>query len=261
MSRGAGGRVAHSQPPLPHTPRPRRDTFRWVLTLPTVIQATDVVREFVLPAETVRAVDGVSLSVRPGEFLCLHGASGSGKSTLLNLLAGLTTPDAGTIEIAGRPVSSASVQERADLRLSTVGVVFQHDNLIEEFTAAENVSFPLELRADVPRSSITEESHRWLDAVGMGAFESRFPAELSGGQQQRVGIARALVGGRRVLIADEPTGALDSGNSRDLFELLRELTDTGVAIVLSSHDPMALEYATRSLELLDGRVVGADVHV
>ncbi len=218
-----------------------------------VVTADRVTRIFRSPAETVRAVDGVSLTVHEGEFLCIHGASGSGKSTLLNLIAGLDEAESGTVVIDGQEVSGQSAGARASLRLSTVGVVFQHDNLIEEFTAAENVAFPLELRGRSTRAEIDDQAQEWLGRVGMGGFARRFPAELSGGQQQRVGIARALIGHRRVLVADEPTGSLDSANSRALYGLIRELSDQGTTAVMTSHDPVAREYCTRAIGMTDGQ--------
>lgn len=219
-----------------------------------VIRVNRLTRIYQTPAETVRAVDDVSFTARTGEFVCLHGTSGSGKSTLLNLMAGLDQSDEGSVTVDGVVVSTSSPSERARLRLTTVGVVFQHDNLIEEFTALENVMFPLELRGGIDRVAACKQALSWLDRVGMAKFATRIPAELSGGQQQRVGIARALVGDRKVLVADEPTGALDTSNSKALFTLIRDLCVDGVTAVVTSHDPMARSYASRSLEMSDGRL-------
>jgi len=220
-----------------------------------VVEMTGVSRPFRSSAETVRAVDDVSFSARTGEFICLFGASGSGKSTLLNLIAGLDRPTSGQIHVAGEDVTSASTGELASLRLRHVGVVFQHDNLIEELTVSENVSFPLDLRGDLSPQDRAVEVEMWLERVGMSEFGNRFPRELSGGQQQRVGVARALVGDRDVLVADEPTGALDSGNSAALFDLLSGLSEQGQTVILSSHDASARDSASRVLEMVDGRLV------
>lgn len=213
-------------------------------------------RHFVTDVETVRAVDDVSFAARRGDFVCIFGASGSGKSTLLNLISGLDRSDAGTICVNGGDISRATTDELADLRLRNIGVVFQHDNLIEELTVGENVSLPLDLRGDMSVSDRAAQVAAWLERVGMAGYEGRFPRELSGGQQQRVGVARALVGDRDLLIADEPTGSLDSANSSALFQLLRSLTDDGKTVILSSHDAEARSWATRVIEMVDGRLVG-----
>lgn len=223
---------------------------------PAVIELDGVSRHFDTGAETIRAVDEVTFSAGAGEFVCLFGASGSGKSTLLKLIAGLDAADRGTIKVGDYDVSASTRDARARMRLSTVGVIFQQDNLIEEFTVAENVAFPLELMGGLTRSQITAESESWLERVGMQGFARRFPRELSGGQQQRVGVARALVGERRVLIADEPTGALDSTNSAILFELLHELSRAGKTVLLSSHDKAARSWGSRIVEMVDGRLLG-----
>lgn len=208
-------------------------------------------RVFITPAERIRAVDGVTLDVSPGEFVCIHGASGSGKSTLLGLLAGLDSPDSGSIIVDGTDLSGLTESQRAGWRLTRIGVVFQHDNLIEEFTAAENVAFPLELRGRT-QAEIDSEVEQMLAQVGLDGMADRWPQELSGGQQQRVGIARALAGGRGLLIADEPTAALDSTNSEALFALFKELSAQGVTVILASHDPLAHRFASRVVEMVDG---------
>lgn len=220
-----------------------------------MIEVSGVSRAFVTPSETVRAVNDVSFTARAGEVVCLFGPSGSGKSTLLALIAGLDVPDAGTITVAGQSVHDLDEQGRARLRRDTVGVVFQHDHLIDEFTALENVCLPLELRGGRPGSpAVVEQAQYWLERVGLAGLDGRRPDELSGGQQQRVGIARALVGGRRILVADEPTGALDSTNSAALYALVRELAADGVTVLVSSHDHQARDLADQTLELIDGRL-------
>jgi putative ABC transport system ATP-binding protein len=203
--------------------------------------------------ETVRAVDDVSLTAHSGDFVLITGASGSGKSTLLSLLSGIREPDHGSVQVDGQQLAGLSNEARSRIRLRSIGVVFQDDNLIQEFTAAENVSFPLELMGW--SSGISAEVGHWLERVDLSGLEDRLPAELSGGQRQRVGIARALVGSRSVLMADEPTGALDTANSLSLYRLLRDLADEGATVVMASHDPAAREYATRHLAMMDGRVL------
>lgn len=203
--------------------------------------------------DVVRACDGVTLSVNAGELCLVRGPSGSGKSTMLLACAGLVAADEGTIMVNGRAVSGASEKERAAVRLDHIGVVFQDFLLVEEFCAMDNVLLPLEARGLSDREA-RREAGRWLDAVGLGALTDRMPDQLSGGQRQRVGIARALAGGRRVVLADEPTGALDSVSSKEVFSLLARLADDGVAVVLASHDPQAAEVADRTFVMTDGRL-------
>lgn len=213
----------------------------------------DISRSFTSAAETVRAVRNVSLSADQGEFVCVFGASGSGKSTLVNLIAGLDTADAGRILVGQADLGLLGESGRARLRLDTVGVVFQDHNLIDEFTALENIALPLEALG-VGRGSALRQASEQLERVGLGGLGDRLPSRMSGGQRQRVGIARALVGERRVLLADEPTGALDSRNSRELFELVRELCDQGTLAVVCTHDQGCQDLADTVYEMADGRL-------
>ncbi|MEV8373995.1 ABC transporter ATP-binding protein [Kribbella sp. NPDC056861] len=204
--------------------------------------------------ERIVAVDDVSLSVAAGEFVCVYGASGSGKTTLLNLMSGIDVPDSGSVLFGDLTLSELSEQGRADARLNGIAVVFQTNNLLDEFTAHENVALPLLVRG-WSRSDADQASARALKAMELGALGDRLPGELSGGQHQRVGIARALAAGHRLLIADEPTGALDSSNSRELFVRLRQLCDDeGTAVVVATHDPLAREFATVVHHMVDGAV-------
>lgn len=220
-----------------------------------MIAIRDVVRRFPVASETIVAVDGVNVDVTEGDFVCLYGASGSGKSTLLSLIAGLDVPDGGEIKVDGKSLAGLSENHRADLRLTSVGIVFQENNLIAEFTAGENVFLPL-LARGYPRATAAQEAHDMLELVGIGDLFSRLPNTMSGGQRQRVGIARALAGGRRILLADEPTGALDSTNSRSLFAEIRRLcAEHRATAVVATHDPLAREYATTVWTMRDGRLV------
>ncbi|WP_433062787.1 ABC transporter ATP-binding protein [Dactylosporangium sp. CS-033363] len=221
-----------------------------------LLDVAGVSRRFVLPAETIWAVREASLTAYPGEFIAVFGASGSGMSTLLNLIAGLDAPDEGRILVGPVEVGRLDEAGRARLRLATVGVVFQDHNLIEEFTALENVALPLEVLG-TPRAEAARLAEVELRRVGLAGMGSRTADQFSGGQRQRIGIARALVGDRRILLADEPTGALDSKNSRALFELLRALCDQGALVVVCSHDLMTHEFADRVFEMVDGRLVAA----
>ena len=219
-----------------------------------LVRVDRVSRVFGEGLNRVVAVDDASFSFGAGELVCLFGASGSGKSTLLNLVAGLDVPDTGELAVDGFVVSSMSENERADLRLRRVGVIFQDDNLVHELSALENVTLPL-LASGVRAREARRTGMAELERVGVGDLAARHPDQMSGGQRQRVGIARGLVGGRNILVADEPTGALDSTNSVELFRLLRELCDESAAAVLvATHDPLASRYATRELTVRDGRV-------
>jgi putative ABC transport system ATP-binding protein len=219
-----------------------------------MIELNDVSVAFDDAGETVRAVDHVTFHARPNEFVLISGASGSGKSTLLNAISGLQPIDGGQCITAGVDVSAADDRALAKLRLEHVGVVFQDNNLIREFNASENVQVSLRARG-YSRGEAARESIAVLERVGLAGLERRTPTRLSGGQRQRVGIARAVVGGRSVLVADEPTGALDTANSRAIFALLRGLADVGVCVVVASHDPAAAAFADRTLLMRDGDLV------
>jgi ABC-type lipoprotein export system ATPase subunit len=202
-------------------------------------------------ADVVRAVDEVTLTAQPGELVVIKGASGSGKSTLLNVIAGLQPLDEGSAIVAGVDLSSADEEERALLRLEHVGVVFQDNNLIRELSAQENVELPLRARGWVGAAAGVE-AVTTLELVGLDELAHRRPGKLSGGQRQRVGIARALVGGRSVLVADEPTGSLDSQNSHAVFALLQGLARRNVCVIVASHDGGIDSYADRIMHMTDG---------
>ncbi|MFJ1752733.1 ABC transporter ATP-binding protein [Kitasatospora sp. NPDC088134] len=220
------------------------------------VEASEVSRVYRSGTEEVRAVDGVSLTVRPGELAVLVGASGSGKSTLLNLVGGLDRPDAGRLTVLGTDLTAASERDLARMRLTRVGFVFQDFNLLRDLTLAENVSLPLE-GADVPRRTARAAAEEALRRVGLGGLGGRFPAEVSGGQQQRTAIARAVVGDRELVLADEPTGALDTATGREIMELLARLAADGSTVLLSTHNPANLAYASQVVTLRDGRRVDA----
>ena len=204
----------------------------------------------------VTALADVNLEVSDGEFLSIMGPSGSGKSTLLNLLAGLDTPDNGRVVLGGRNLAQLSDNARSDLRLREIGFVFQSFNLFPTFTVEENIAWPLEFLG----LSWREARRRAAGAMGQVGLEpkvrGRRPAELSGGEQQRVGIARALATEPRLLLADEPTGNLDSRTGQTILDLLRELNVEGqLTIVLVTHSTFAADYAHRIVEMRDGRFV------
>lgn len=233
---------------------------RWLFLTgmdPTPSQALEVrsVRKTYGEGEAqVVAVDGVSLTVGAGEFVALMGASGCGKSTLLHVVAGLLEGAEGEVEVFGQQMVGRSERERTALRLKDVGVVFQDHLLVPELTAVENVELPL-VMAGTPRAQAREQAVAMLARVGLEGLEDRVPDRMSGGQRQRVGIARAMVGGRRVLLADEPTGNLDTDSSRAVVGLVRQLCADGVAALVVTHDPRVAGAADRVLHMEDGRFV------
>ncbi|MGW0478745.1 ABC transporter ATP-binding protein [Nonomuraea sp. NPDC003214] len=202
----------------------------------------------------VHALKGVSLDVARGELVAVMGPSGSGKSTLLNVAGGLDRPTSGSVVIEG--VDLAAVKDLAALRRRSVGYVFQDLNLIPSLTAAENVMLPRELDG-VAAGRAREEAQAALEEVGAGQVADRFPEELSGGQRQRVAIARALAGERRLLLADEPTGALDTATGDGILRLLRERCDAGAAVLLVTHEPRYAAWADRVVYLRDGAIADA----
>lgn len=204
-------------------------------------------------SEEVTALEGVSAIFDHGEFIAVMGASGSGKTSLLNVLAGLEVPDCGQVHIAGHELTGLDDDARSDLRLDNIGLVFQDDNLLPMLTARENVALPLRARG-WSAGSAAHEVDAWLDRVGLAGLETRRPAQMSGGQRQRVGLARAVAGGRDILLADEPTGALDSATTREVFSLLRGFAGDGVCVVVVSHDPVVRDYATSTWTMIDGHL-------
>ena len=221
-----------------------------------VLRLEGVSRDHRQGHQVVHALRAVDLEVAAGELVAVMGPSGSGKTTLLHLAGGLDVPDRGRVVVDGEDLASLSVAERARLRRRRLGYVFQQLNLVPSLTAAENVALPRELDG-TGRRRARAEAVDLLSAVGLDGLADRFPDDLSGGQQQRVAIARAVVGERRLLLADEPTGALDSETGEQVMRLLRERCDTGVAGLLVTHEARHAAWADRVVWLRDGRVVDA----
>ena len=203
---------------------------------------------------SVAALRQVSLTVRAGEFVAVMGPSGSGKSSLLAVAGGLDQPAAGEVFVSGTPMSRLSLAQRARLRRRVVGYVFQDFNLVPTLSAAENVALPLELDGTRPAEARTRAEEA-LEKVGIGELAGRFMDQLSGGQQQRVAIARAIVGSRSLVLADEPTGALDSVTGEEIMGVLRDLADDGAGVVLVTHEARHAGWADRVVFLRDGRIV------
>lgn len=221
---------------------------------PVAIQIQDLRRNFLMGRELVRALDGVSLEIRRGEMLGISGSSGSGKSTLMYLLGGLDRPTAGRIVVEGQDISTFDEDGLATYRREKIGFIFQMFNLVSSLTALENVEFPL-LFSRVPPGERKQLARELLDLVGLAGRMDHRPTELSGGQQQRVAVARALVNDPQILLADEPTGNLDSHSGGEVMELISELNAQGRTVVVVSHDPQVVAYTHRSIRLHDGKIV------
>ena len=225
-----------------------------------VLRLTAVTRIHGSGEAAVRALDGVDVSISAGELVAVMGPSGSGKSTLLHLAGGLDRPTAGEVTVEGTVLGGLSVKALARMRRRSIGYVFQDLNLVPALTAAENVALPRELDG-VRHRAARREALVALDEVGIAELADRFPDSMSGGQQQRVAIARALVGQRRLVLADEPTGALDSTTGEAVMALLRRRCDEGAAGMLVTHDARHAAWADRVVFLRDGRVVDQSVYL
>jgi putative ABC transport system ATP-binding protein len=216
----------------------------------------DVVKHYPSGGETVRAIDGVSLKVEPGEFVALYGPSGSGKTTLLLLAAGLMAPDSGSVLFDDRDVGGMSERERATYRRRDVGFVFQSFHLMPGSTAVENALIKLPISGYTVREG-REMAAVWLERLGLGDRLEHRPEQLSMGQRQRVAIARALVGEPHMILADEPTGNLDSASTRDILGLLRDIChERRIPGLLVTHDPDAMAFVDRTVNLRDGALTG-----
>jgi putative ABC transport system ATP-binding protein len=224
------------------------------MTTSQILLLDDVSRVHGHGETEVRALDGVTLTVQSGELVAVMGPSGSGKSTLLNLAGGLDQPTSGRVVVEGTDVGAMSLRELAALRRRTLGFVFQDFNLIPSLTAAENVALPLELDGERV-SKARRVALGSLETVGILELADRYPEHMSGGQQQRVAIARALVGNRRLVLADEPTGALDSHTGEDVLRVLRARCDAGAAGLLVTHEARHAAWADRVVFLRDGVII------
>ncbi|HYL54760.1 MAG TPA: ABC transporter ATP-binding protein [Gemmatimonadales bacterium] len=222
---------------------------------PPVIRIVGVTKVYRTGATYVRALGGVDLAVESGEMIAVMGASGSGKSTLLNIIGCLDTPTSGRYELDGRRVDRLSRNELADVRNRKLGFVFQGFNLLARTSALENVELPLLYDRSGRRGDTAALAGRALERVGLGNRLSHQPSELSGGQQQRVAIARALVTHPTLLLADEPTGNLDSHASAEIMALFQSLNDQGITLLVVTHDPNVAQFTKRLIELRDGRLI------
>ncbi|CCD88351.1 putative ABC transporter, ATP-binding protein [Bradyrhizobium sp. ORS 285] len=220
-----------------------------------VLEATDLVHHLGQGAGRVQALKGVSLALKGGELVLLMGPSGSGKTTLLSILGCLMTPDAGTVKVGGQAVAGLDAEALAKLRRERIGFIFQSYHLFPTLNAEDNVRLALDVRGERARAAKTA-SREVLATVGLGHKRKSLPRELSGGEQQRVAIARAIVGKTQVILADEPTGALDTANGQAIMTLLADIAkDPSRAVLVVTHDPRILPYANRVVHIEDGRIV------
>ena len=219
-----------------------------------VIQVKDLYKVYRMGEEKVYALNGVSFEIHRGEFCAITGPSGSGKSTLLNMLAGLEHPTKGEIVIAGKHIEKLNEKQLVTFRRERVGFIFQSYNLIGTMDAVENVALPLSFRG-MPRAARIKRAKQYLRLVGLEKFMTHMPNQMSGGQQQRVGIARALAMNPQIIFADEPTGNLDSGSSKEILQILKELYKGGRTVILITHDNGIAAQAKRVIRIMDGHIV------
>ncbi|MBS5248179.1 MAG: ABC transporter ATP-binding protein [Oscillospiraceae bacterium] len=225
-----------------------------------MIELKDVYKIYPMGDETVHALDGVSLSIDQGEFVAIVGSSGSGKSTAMNIIGCLDVPTSGSYHLGGVDVSTMDDDQQAEIRNKMLGFIFQQYNLIPKLSVLENVELPL-LYAGVPAEERRDRAIRSLERVGLADKWKHLPSQLSGGQQQRVSIARALAGSPSVILADEPTGALDSRTGREVLSFLKQLNREGDTVVLITHDNSIAVRADRIIRLQDGRIIyDGDAH-
>lgn len=224
-------------------------------TTNALITLRDVGKVYLTEDVETHALNGIHLDIRKGEYISISGPSGCGKSTLLAILGLLDTPSHGLYEINGRSVGSIGASERARIRNKEIGFIFQAFNLIGDLTVFENVELPLTYRTGLNKAERRKKAQEALDRVGMAHRLKHYPSQLSGGQQQRVAVARALVGDPSILLADEPTGNLDSKNGEAVMLLLDELHRAGATLCMVTHDPRYADFADRKVFMFDGRVV------
>ncbi|ABQ38946.1 MULTISPECIES: ABC transporter ATP-binding protein [Bradyrhizobium] len=223
-----------------------------------VLEATDLVHHLGQGAGRVQALKGVSLALKGGELVLLMGPSGSGKTTLLSILGCLMTPDAGTVKVGGQAVAALDAEALAKLRRERIGFIFQSYHLFPTLNAEDNVRLALDVRGERARAAKLA-AREVLATVGLGHKRKSLPRELSGGEQQRVAIARAIVGKAQVILADEPTGALDTANGQAVMALLADIAkDPARAVLVVTHDPRILPFASRVIHIEDGRIVSEE---
>jgi len=225
-----------------------------------MIKTTNLQKIFTTEEVETTALNGITMEIKDGEFVAIMGPSGCGKSTLLNILGLLDNPSGGSYDFYGNEVATMSERQRASLRKGSIGFVFQSFNLIDELTVYENVELPL-LYLKTPADERKQKVELTLERMNMMHRRNHFPQQLSGGQQQRVAIARAVVAKPKMILADEPTGNLDSTNGEEVMKLLQELNNEGTTIVMVTHSPYDAGFSHRIINLFDGKVVTENFHV
>ncbi len=224
-----------------------------------IIEARQLEKKYVTDTVETTALAGVDLRISSGEFVAIMGPSGCGKSTLLNILGLLDSPSGGTLKFLGQDISNSSERQRAKLRKQNLGFVFQSFNLIDELTVEENIGLPLAYLG-VSKAETQRKVQEAMERMGIAHRRSHFPQQLSGGQQQRAAIARAVVSDPKLILADEPTGNLDSVHGRGVMALLSELNERGTTVVMVTHSPSDAEYAHRIVNLFDGQIVTENIN-
>lgn len=225
-----------------------------------VVQTIGLKRRVESGAVMATIVNGIDLTVNKGEFLAITGPSGSGKSSLLYLIGLLDAPTEGEVLICGQPTAAMSTSELADMRLTNIGFVFQFHFLLPEFTALENVLLPMRTLGELSEAEMREKGTRLLTSLGLGDQVSRKPSQLSGGQRQRVAIARALANDPAIIVADEPTGALDTVSTDQVFSILRDVANSGRTVIVVTHDVGLAARADRRVNVVDGKIAGIFVN-
>ena len=225
-----------------------------------IIETQNLQKKYVTDTVETTALAGVDLKIAKGEFVAIMGPSGCGKSTLLNILGMLDSPSSGAFNFLGQDISNASERQRAKLRKENLGFVFQSFNLIDELTVSENIGLPLAYLG-VSKDETKKRVQAAMERMGIAHRRNHFPQQLSGGQQQRVAIARATVSNPSLILADEPTGNLDSVHGREVMALLSELNEAGTTVVMVTHSPSDAEYAHRIVNLFDGQIVTENLNV
>ena len=223
-----------------------------------ILKLTDICKDYQQGKEPVRVLKNICMTVEKGDYLAIMGPSGSGKTTLMNIIGCLDVPTSGSYELDGRNLKDLSDDDLADVRNKHIGFVFQHFHLLPKMTALDNVALPL-LYADIPLKERRERAAEALKAVGLEQRMDFFPNQLSGGQCQRVAIARAMVGKPDLLLADEPTGALDTKSGNQIMEIFRQLSADGMTIVMITHEPSIAECADKTYRILDGELFTGEV--
>lgn len=226
----------------------------------TIIKLQDISKKFLTDEVETRALSNINLVINKGEYLSLSGQSGCGKSTLLSLLGLLDAPTSGEYYLGDSNVAKLSRDQRAAIRSEQIGFVFQSFNLISDLTVFENVMLPLTYQSGISKSAMQDKVSQVLEKVQMGHRKSHYPSQLSGGQQQRVAVARALVNDPAIILADEPTGNLDSKNAEAVLQLFDQLHQDGATICMVTHDPASAKRASRCLEMFDGQLIKDNIN-